>query len=236
MKKRKLGVQTGFLLTTILLFNVGCNERSHSMRGLEKKLEKVEPSKIGESKAKDQKLTFEYDTKYEHDFENDEVIGKFYNTHLQKILRRIKGKSKGEIGDLINDPDGTVAIVNRVYNNTALHLACNFGKSANSINSEDLEKGVYRNLVVYLLNKGANVYVRNQDTYTPLHFAIRNGEYDVVKMLLEAGADPNAIAKGIVTGRIQSPWNMTQDTRIRELLQAHGAQPVAPSSSCCTIL
>jgi ankyrin repeat protein len=62
--------------------------------------------------------------------------------------------------------------------NRPLHCACSTG----NFNIE---------IVQALLNAGADAYInaKNQYGYTPLYYAYRNGHFDIVKVLLEAGAD-----------------------------------------------
>lgn len=48
----------------------------------------------------------------------------------------------------------------------------------------------YDDLAIYLINKGANVYLPDNELNTPLHFACYNGCMPLVKALIKAGADP----------------------------------------------
>lgn len=49
-----------------------------------------------------------------------------------------------------------------------------------------------KRMVSFLIAAGADVNVQAKDGTTPLILAVEIGEYDTVKMLLEAGADPGA--------------------------------------------
>jgi ankyrin repeat protein len=57
---------------------------------------------------------------------------------------------------------------------SALHRACELGR---------------KDVVEYLLEKGANKEVKNYAGDTPLHIACKEGKYDIVKLLLDRGAD-----------------------------------------------
>lgn len=46
--------------------------------------------------------------------------------------------------------------------------------------------------VTFLIAKGADVNVKNMDRDTPLHYAVANGDEEVVRLLLDAGADIDA--------------------------------------------
>ena len=54
-------------------------------------------------------------------------------------------------------------------------------------------------IATILVNNGAEVNVRDTGNlsrdYTPLHWAARQGHNDLVRLLLEKGADPNAVSK-----------------------------------------
>ena len=47
-------------------------------------------------------------------------------------------------------------------------------------------------IVSLLLEKGADVNAKNNDGWTPLHWASENGHEAIVSLLLEKGADVNA--------------------------------------------
>lgn len=48
-------------------------------------------------------------------------------------------------------------------------------------------------MVRFLLRYGARVDVSSQAGYTPLHIAAQNGDGEIVGILLDAGASPNAV-------------------------------------------
>jgi uncharacterized protein len=78
-----------------------------------------------------------------------------------------------------------------------------------------------------LLERGAEVNSasRNNMRVMPLHSACAAREadirYEVAKLLLEHGADPNARQEGDFTPLMEADQN--NDTRLRELLVEHGA-------------
>jgi ankyrin repeat protein len=92
---------------------------------------------------------------------------------------------------------------------TCLHLACFFGQKF---------------IVDILLEKGAfvNVESRNQMKVTPLHSAASARDFDIVRVLLEHGAHPNARQHGGWTA-LQSAA-MHGDQAMVKLLIKHGAK------------
>lgn len=71
----------------------------------------------------------------------------------------------------------------------------------------DFERGIWTaaqygelDRVVKILKSGTAIDARDNFGYTALHYAARNGHVDVCKLLLQMGADINAITKsGCVT-------------------------------------
>jgi len=72
-----------------------------------------------------------------------------------------------------------------------------------------------------LLDKGINVNVRGDYSWTPLHLAARNKHVDLTKFLLEYGADINARSMSGRTPLYYAVWNRYTD--IVKLLLDHGA-------------
>lgn len=81
----------------------------------------------------------------------------------------------------------------------------------------------------WLLDHGAQIVPPSAEWGGPLLVAVATGSLEMVRLLLERGADPNvswgsppvsALSKALARGR----------TQIAELLVAHGATPTAPAS------
>lgn len=82
----------------------------------------------------------------------------------------------------------------------------------------------------FLLDRGVDPNVTSNDWGAPLHRAVAGGKLNLVKMLLEAGADPTAISGGRKTGQ-KSPAQVAESvphlqTReaILSLLQSYSRQ------------
>jgi ankyrin repeat protein len=76
-------------------------------------------------------------------------------------------------------------------------------------------------LCAKLLAKGGDVRLKDSRDATVLHYAVRNGSLELVRILLEKGTDPNVI------GRFAAPLKIAQDTRrsdIAHLLLQFGAR------------
>ena len=76
-------------------------------------------------------------------------------------------------------------------------------------------------LVKKLLSYGADVNAKNNDGWTPLHYASRNGHTEIVKLLLEHGVDVNCKNNNGYT-----PLHLASEkrhTEIVNLLKQNGA-------------
>ncbi len=73
-------------------------------------------------------------------------------------------------------------------NRTPLHYAC---ENKNGFNIAKL-----------LIKKGANVNMKDNNEKTPLYFAIKNNDSELVKLLIENEANPNTIIKNTYTIRL----------------------------------
>jgi len=78
------------------------------------------------------------------------------------------------------------------------------------------------NAVSYLLSRGSNVDIADKWGRTPLMRASREGHVDVARLLLSAGADPNAVSQGFEPG-LTALEVANSNPEIVELLVSHGA-------------
>lgn len=72
--------------------------------------------------------------------------------------------------------------------------------------------------VKQLLERGAHPSMRTSSQWTALHWAVNYGYENVVELLLEHGADVNAVSD---TGK--RPLMMAKNDRIKQMLMAKGA-------------
>ncbi len=77
-----------------------------------------------------------------------------------------------------------------------------------------------------LIAYGADVNAREDEQWTPLHFAAREDSPEVVRLLLDSGADPNVINNQGSTPISIAVGNTTPTgTTILQLLKDRGADP-----------
>ncbi|CAG8441892.1 9450_t:CDS:2, partial [Acaulospora morrowiae] len=138
----------------------------------------------------------------QHDNENDDDYGRDLDSQI--IHRRNSGKL-------------TVIEENDVFakdnaGQTNLHRACQ------ACSGESLD------MVKALINGGAEVNVRDNAGLTPLHEAVNAQNYDVVKYLLEAGANPNMGESDGVDTPLHDAVNLTNE-EIISLLVVYGGDP-----------
>jgi tankyrase len=101
--------------------------------------------------------------------------------------------------------------------------------------AHDPESRVQRAMIRLLIRLGANVNERDKNGVTPLHRAVRFRSPAAVKILLESGADPNAVDRRsrssplhravTDTGAPSTAGKSKQVEEIVGLLLAHGADP-----------
>ena len=77
---------------------------------------------------------------------------------------------------------------------------------------------VGRIFATFLIQAGAEVNARNEDHWTPLHFAAKHNNIDIVKLLLDNGAKIN-----VKTSYGHTPLQLTTDTKIAKILIQSGA-------------
>ena len=82
----------------------------------------------------------------------------------------------------------------------------------------------HRTVVEFLLKNGADVHAaaRNAQKVTALHAAASRGDLEIVRMLLQAGADPNARQEGGFVPLHSAAQN--GNVPVAELLLKHGAK------------
>lgn len=73
-------------------------------------------------------------------------------------------------------------------------------------------------ILQYLLANGGNVHICDQNLNTPLHLAVKANHHDIAGILLNHGANPNAMN---IT--MNTPLFSTNSIQLAELLLVHGA-------------
>ena len=154
----------------------------------------------------------------------------------------------GDVGRLRAALDAEPGVVTRFAHDgwTLLHLACFFGHldtvrlllergadagalSINGMRNTPLHAALAGPLpaegVRLLVDAGADVNARQHGGYTALHSAAQNGRMEVIDLLLERGADPDAAAED---GR--RPLDFARDEGVKDHLRARGAGADATSA------
>ena len=116
----------------------------------------------------------------------------------------------GNVGEVTRQLDWGVNpnARNYFYQTAPLHDAAAFGRTR---------------IVELLLDKGADVNVRNEGGETPLHYAARHGHTKVVEILLEHGANVSEKGTGCGTPLQWAAGN--GQIKTAQLLLAAGADP-----------
>ncbi|KAJ8310780.1 hypothetical protein KUTeg_012645 [Tegillarca granosa] len=85
------------------------------------------------------------------------------------------------------------------------------------------------------LDRNSDCDLRDSSGYTALHYSSRNGHKDICELLLERGANPNAITNsGGVTSLHRASYKGHED--IVKLLLKHGADPKIQDRDGKTVL
>lgn len=77
----------------------------------------------------------------------------------------------------------------------------------------------YTEMVKLLIKRGIDINSPNQNNYTPLHLFCFNGLFEEAKLLLDAGADPNAISKNDAIMAEWTPSSAVLTVAIKEYLK-----------------
>ena len=94
------------------------------------------------------------------------------NTRLRAVLDKLRYANLPTFMDVeITGPNTK----GRSFGDTPLHIVAVWGDTESAS---------------VLIEEGAEIDVRGEDEYTPLHNAIEQSRFDVVRLLLEAGANP----------------------------------------------
>jgi uncharacterized protein len=80
-------------------------------------------------------------------------------------------------------------------------------------------------VIRHLIEIGVGVNAKDRCAWTPLHFAVRTKSGPVVKMLIDAGAEPNHMNDDGLTPLHQSFLRRTHDLEMIEALLRAGADP-----------
>jgi ankyrin repeat protein len=83
---------------------------------------------------------------------------------------------------------------------------------------KEVKKLISTRLLVFNHPPKANINVRNKSEWTPLHVAIEKGFYEIAKMLIEKGADVNAI-----NNRGRAPMHYIENLQVLKKLIEKGA-------------
>lgn len=79
------------------------------------------------------------------------------------------------------------------------------------------------NLVEHLIGRNANINMKDNNGFTPLHFSVMENNEEITRLLIENGAEIDAIDKWGNTPLWRSAMNSDGKTSIAELLIKHGA-------------
>lgn len=75
----------------------------------------------------------------------------------------------------------------------------------------------------YLLDQGANINARDTNNLTPLMNAVKGGNYDLVKLMLANGADPDLVDQDGWSAVMHAAW-LNEPKMLRALAAGYGAK------------
>ena len=132
------------------------------------------------------------------------LAGRFHAHSLALILRFLRDiKMLDETKDLLEAKDPHMGL-------TPLHMAV---KSPSHVHA-----------ALFILAE-TNLEARDNRGYTPLHLAAKDGNEQICKILLEAGADPNAY--GTRPDYFKAPLHRARAKKVVKLLLKYGSDPFA---------
>ena len=105
-----------------------------------------------------------------------------------------------------------LAATDEKYGSTALHTA--------SFNG-------HLEVATTLLDWGAHVDARNNNSLTPLHYAASNGHVELAKLFLARGADPYAKSRAGLTPLDKAQGRPTMVALLRDTIRRTGRRPGA---------
>jgi serine/threonine-protein phosphatase 6 regulatory ankyrin repeat subunit A/serine/threonine-protein phosphatase 6 regulatory ankyrin repeat subunit B len=87
-------------------------------------------------------------------------------------------------------------------------------------------------IVEMLLSHGADVHKGTSNGYTPLHSAVRSNNVPIASLLIQHGADTNALSTLLKDSPVTevSPLSLAKTVELCDLLVAHGAKVSIPES------
>ena len=103
-----------------------------------------------------------------------------------------------------------------------VELLISNGANVNVKNEDEwtpLHDAASKEVAELLIAKGADMDAKDKDNWTPLHKAAFGGHMEIVELLIAEGADVNAKGEDEWT-----PLNLTQDPETIDLLRKHGGK------------
>jgi ankyrin repeat protein len=149
-------------------------------------------------------------SKTDNSIKNDFVLDKSLKTPLNKSKGSLK-TNKTVSNDIIDDFDNAV----KAFKNKNLEAVAKYVEAGNPVLQFTMDNGVIDNFLIAMTSGGnlnkekLDLYVSkgldldattsDDDAYTSCHFAAWDGNEDVLKMLIDAGANPDVIGGDTMT-------------------------------------